>query len=427
MTASHPRHILIFEPDPRGHTQEWLEHLLRFACEERSDWRFTLAISPELADRLSQALTAQQKTRVIFAPLTACESRLCLHGTLAISGFARWWTMRRYLKKSRAEHGLFLCMDHLSLPLALGLRMGGPSLSGILFRPSTHYGSLNPKINGALKERIRDLRKRILYALMLRNPALAKVFSLDPYFVWVAAKTFVRGDKIEALGDPAFPLPEADENVRGKEVAKTRFLLFGSLTERKGILTLLQAVCEISSDTACKVEVIMAGMVEPAIRPAIETSMTAARRAQPALSLTLDDRRLTTDELAALVRRSDVILAPYQRFVGSSGVMLWAASAGKPIITQDYGLLGKLCRDYELGLAIDACDPGLLAAAIESMANDDRRDFNISGMKRLVAERTPHRFAATLFDGMMERKSPLSSVNPKPTQGSHTGHVSPLR
>src|SRR5204863_6629463 len=91
------------------------------------------------------------------------------------------------------------------------------------------------------------------------------------------------------------------------------------------------------------------------------------RQQRPELWLKLEDRRLSEGEIAALMARSDVVLAPYQRFVGSSGVLLWAAGAGRPVLSQGFGLVGHLIREHRLGLAVDTTDPAALAAGIRSM------------------------------------------------------------
>jgi hypothetical protein len=98
-----------------------------------------------------------------------------------------------------------------------------------------------------------------------------------------------------------------------------------------------------------------------------------------------------------------VVLAPYQRFVGSSGVLLWAAGAGKPVITQDYGLIGRLVRDHELGLSADVTDPKTLAHAITDMTTRGPRAFiNQSTARSFAAERTPHDFAVLVFASLKQ-------------------------
>jgi glycosyltransferase involved in cell wall biosynthesis len=413
-------HILFFEPDPHGHTREWIEHLCHFAENERPDWRITFAVAPELARNIPPGES------FAVAPLGPRASRLCLSASLPVSGFSRWWALRNHLKKSGADHGLVLCLDHLSLPLALGFGFGGASASGVLFRPSTHYRELDPSATPTLKERIRDLRKRILYGFMLRNRALRKVLSLDPYFPSHAMRAFARGDKVEPLADPAFPLA-AGQDAAGPPDGRKIFLLFGALAARKGVLVLLAALREIDTETARGIAVVIAGRVDPAIRAAVEDAVACLRRDQPTLHLTFENRRLPADELATLVRRCDVILAPYQRFVGSSGVLLWAANAGKPVITQSYGLVGKLCRENGLGLAVDTSEPRVLANAIETAAAGIAENFSIERMARFAGNRTPRHFAATLFDAARADTEPSHRGARTAASSPHTGHASSYR
>ncbi len=417
---SAPPHVLIFEPDPHGHTREWLAHLRYFAEQEHPGWRITFVVAPELAAELAPS------AHIDIVPLGASENRLCLHSFLPVSGFVRWWVMRRHLKRSGAGHGVFLSLDHLSLPFALGFRAGSKPISGILFRPSTHYRELDPGNAPNVRERIRDFRKRILYALMLRNGAVRKVLSLDLYFPAHAKHVFARGYKVEAIGDPAFPLAPPGAIARDTSNARTTFLLFGALAERKGILTLLAALREIAPGTAEKISVIIAGRIEPEIETLVQESADALRHAQPALHLALDNRHLPMDELSALIRRCDVVLAPYKRFVGSSGVLLWAANAGKPVITQSYGLLGKLCREHALGLCIDTCNPAALAAAIETAARNPSQHFDSARAATFAASRKPRCFAAALFDAISDTTS-SGAAESAAVFKSQTGHASPLR
>src|SRR5476649_2714301 len=178
------RKLLIFEPDAEGHSLEWLQHLVSFALSESVDSEIWLAVSESLRDALAHNLPGNAR-RVHLIALSAREQRLCAQRPLFIAAFARWRIMRRYLRVSGARHGFFLMLDLLSLPLALGLRASGAGLSGILFRPSVHYREIGP-YRPTLAERLRDARKALLYRLMLHNPALERVLSLDPFFATYA-------------------------------------------------------------------------------------------------------------------------------------------------------------------------------------------------------------------------------------------------
>jgi len=420
-------HMLIFEPDPRGHTFEWLNCLLRHAISETPRRRTTFVVAPHLAERLLSLRDVTIPPHIKIIALNMTECRYCLSEKLAISGFARWWLMQRYLKRASADHGFFLSLDHLSLPLALGLGGGRRrGLSGILFRPSTHYAALgsNAQSRG---EKLRDWRKRILYPLMLRNPALHRVLSLDPYFFEMQKKINKYNSKIEVIGDPAFPLsPETHQRYENAPLDRKFFLLFGALTERKGILTLYDALMHLPSDAANKCAIMIAGRIDPSIRGAIEIRMEALERFQANLWIEQRDRFIPDIELDALIRRSDVILAPYQRFVGSSGVMLRAASAGKPLLTQDYGLLGYLTRDYALGHTIDTTNSRQLAMTIASMTrNGSTKNFSPAGASSFLEKRTPQAFAKAVF------KSPIYEADPYKHRGkiftfsTRAGHTSP--
>ena len=392
--------LLVLEPDSNGHSREWLGHIIDQAAGRADLEILWLVLAPALCAALRDRIRPQDSGRIRLVSLTAAEERGCLHRRLAVSGFRRWWVMRRYLGRTGATVGYFLALDHLSLPFALGLGAMGRRVGGILFRPSVHYPGLGPG-RRKFRERLRDLRKSVLYRLMLLNRSLVVVLSLDPFFPDFAAESYRGGHKVMALPDPAF-MPSAGT---GKTLAgllpppgRKLFLLFGALSARKGLLCLLEALCFVPAATAAGIAVVIAGKVDPSMRAAVRRAMARLHKRQPQLWLHLEDRWLEEIEIAGLVRASDVVLAPYQRFVGSSGVLLWAAQAGVPVLTQDYGLIARLVRDHRLGLAADVTDPRILADAIARMAQGDiGACFDPEMAKAFAASRSPDSFAAMIL------------------------------
>jgi glycosyltransferase involved in cell wall biosynthesis len=395
-----PREILIFEPEAEGHTLEWLDAIVRLAATERADLCLWLVVAEGLCTPLARLLPADARDRIRIVALPANESRRCIGRPLARAGFWRWWTMRKYLRQTGAEHGLFLTIDLLSLPLALGLGAGGKGLSGVLFRPSVHYREIGP-YRPSLGDRVRDLQKSVLYPLMLRNPAVERVLTLDPFFP-VHARTYYRGgEKVAPLPEPCPPrmAPAVNDN-SGDFVPAGRvgFLLFGYLAERKGPLAVLDALLLLPPEITSRIAVLFAGKVDPPLRERLERRREALARERPDLWLRIDDRRLDRSELAALVRRSDVILAPYQKFVGSSGVLMWAAVNGRPVLAQDYGLVGRLTREHRLGVSVDSCDPAQVAYEIARMVQRGPATFiDLPAAARFVATQTPHHFASAVL------------------------------
>jgi len=390
------RKVLIFEPDIEGHSLEWLDHLVTFAAAGNGDTEVWVAAPEELCRSLAQVTSS----RVHFAPLTPLQRRLCTSRRLSLAALARWWTMRRHLEQSGVDQGFFLTLDLLSLPLALGLGVGGRKLSGILFRPSVHYGEIGP-YDPSWRERLRDMRKGLLYRLMLSNPAVDRVLSLDPFFPLHAHTHYRRGEKVQALPDPAHPSTAAVNGEDGGDFVPTGrvgFLLFGYLAERKGPLAVLEALALLPTEIARRTAVLFAGRVDPLLRDRLERQQQELAALQPDLWFRIDDRRLDRAELAALVRRSDVVLAPYQRFVGSSGVLLWAALNGRPVLAQDFGLVGRLTREHRLGISVDSSDPEQIANQIMRMVECGPQTFiDRPAAERFAAAQTPHRFASAVL------------------------------
>lgn len=400
----HRRDLLVLEPDGDGHAEEWLQHLLLHLGKQSEVERIWLAVPPDLHDRLTDQLPVHLRHRIGLLALTPAELRMCTHRRLVISGMARWWVMRRYLTRTGAEIGYFLSLDHLSLPLGLGLGAGRRRLSGILFRPSVHYHALGD-YRPDFGEKLRDWRKATLYRGMLRNPAVESVLTLDPFFADYAVVHYPQGDKVSVVSDPAFPIAgvAANDDLLPVAVPQDRImlLLFGALTERKGVLNLLDSMKMISPAVAARIAVVIAGKVASEIRRDLSLRQARLRREQPDLWLHVEDRWLNSPEITALVRRCDIVLAPYQRFVGSSGVLLWAARAGKPLLTQDYGLLGRLVRDHHLGLTVDATDPRKLADGISDMVRrGPLRFIDTASAADFVSHHTPEMFATQIFSSL---------------------------
>ncbi len=110
----------------------------------------------------------------------------------------------------------------------------------------------------------------------------------------------------------------------------------------------------------------------------------------------LENRYATDAELAREIVDASVVLAPYQNHRGSSGVLLWAAAAGRPVITQDSGLMGWLVARHRLGEAVDTRDRTALAAAMSRSPG-----WSPEGASGFLRAHTPGAFARTVLDGML--------------------------
>lgn len=412
--SSSPLHILVFEPGIEGHYSDYIRYLVQHVHSQNVPIKLTFLVHPDFKARFWDAIKSECEEShecVDLIPFGPREHTLCWHkySPQWIRSLSQWFTMMKYLRRTGAVHGHFLYIDTLQLVSALKLRTPkGRTLSGILFRPTVHYEQLWQTPTD-FRQRIRNYRKTALYKGMLKHPALTAIFSLDPYFAEYASKSFKQGEKIHALPEPG-PFPQDLETYRPSDTVdcaipedRTCFLLFGSLAPRKGIYQVLEALRMLDSKIARKTAVVFAGkLYDDEIRTEFQERLGQLTSESPELWTYLEDRHINASEITDLLIRCDVVLAPYQNHIGSSNVLLWAAGAQKPVITQEYGLIGALARDYKLGLVVDPTQPPAIADAIQACVEGDVTDFgDTKSMKELAEFRTPEQYAKTIFDGIL--------------------------
>jgi glycosyltransferase involved in cell wall biosynthesis len=140
---------------------------------------------------------------------------------------------------------------------------------------------------------------------------------------------------------------------------RTICLFFGELRENKGPDVLLKAIKSLPPE----VLVVFAG--SPA---GVFADFDFARKAtQERLDgrVRFDLGRVPDEIVPDYFGAADAIVLPYRRsFLATSGILQWAAAAGKPVIATDVGEIGDLIKTYGLGLVIEPEDPRRLAEAI---------------------------------------------------------------
>lgn len=399
----------MFEPEAHGHQHEYFSFVLDALERLQYPPEVHLLISSPLAERGLDWESAKGKwPRSIVGVdlLSEDERRASITGGPWRQGGVRWRILTAAAQHLPDSRWLAMSLDVLQLPLALGRRLPGKSvISGILFRPSIHYAS--PP--GSPSERLRKHGTGLMQRFMLLNPVLEAVFSVDPQFREFALR-WSNGAKIHYLPDPVPPQPRAGPPgfLNGRGDGRIRFLLFGALARRKGVLQLLSALRFLSSHEASRTTVVLAGRVEPALAKEVLLLREQASAVLPTLELVVEDRYLEEEELAGAIHWCDVVLAPYQRFVGSSGVLVRAAAAGKPVISQDYGLVGTLVRKYRLGETVETHQPEQIAGAIKAYVAGTGRMPDRSAAVAFTSGRTPADFGNALVSALYDSSGTMS-------------------
>jgi len=402
--------VLFFEPEHLGHQPAYVRAIAEWLDRERPPLDAVFSVSDALVARLrdEDGLELGRIARLRMPP--TAELHDCNRGPIHRRAMARWRLINREMYATGASHAHALFLDPLQLPLALGRTAGADrGISGILFRPSVHEVYVESTGRG-WRERARDRIKLASYARMFRNPTLKAVLSLDPLFPDYAHRHFAGGSKVRGVPDPIVEAPSpgaaiAAASTVARDDARCCFLLFGALSERKGVKVVLQALESMSTEQRARIRLLLAGRLDDDCRAAVAATRTRLTQSGGnAGELEVLDRFLPTDELAALVQRSDVVMAPYQRHVGSSGALVWAARHGRPVLAQQYGLVGALVRRHGLGVAVDSSDAGRVADAMLRLSCPDARAaaYRKEGQAEFLAGRSSDEFASKVCGTVLE-------------------------
>lgn len=377
--------LTYFEPLEDGHCTFWARMVLLAAVQDARVSRLRLVTSQNMAKRLSDVVVSTGLELKFLSELQLAPLR---QHRLAARGFAQWSTARKCLMETGGQ--LFLpFFDHAAFGAAADRRAVTGQISGIIFRPPNAYN--HPS---SLRHRVDSARRWLTY--MSTRRAVRQLFTLDE----VAAQAAVSRATglLTYLPDPAPDLSLLHERVReprtdGRQV----FLLFGALGRRKGIFMVLEALSHMRAERRAAMAFRFVGRVLPQDRQAFIERFEVAHNAYPEMVFEWRDNFVSDAALAQEIVNCDVLLAPYQDHVGSSGVMFWATAAGKPLIGQRTGLIGYQLEHYDLGFTVDTTDPLALSRALDTVGAKVGKPRNYA----FLQAHSPAAFTGTILDGLL--------------------------
>jgi len=334
MVPSLKPHILIFEPGLEGHHLSWL----RYITGDFVATGFTVTVAvdgrPGAMERVRECLSGIVESKSIISIFDASGRprggsmtealAACLHESGADEAFLN-------NLDEIASHSLRCAALGIYPPEGLRGR-----LSGVYFRPRFLADPAWP-LGNALKG--------YGFGKLCRERWFKRIYFMDEGLVAAAQRSF-SGPSFHFLPDPwdgTFTQDRTEaRNLLG--IGKDRFVLlnYGIGDRRKGLHLVVRAMEAIPGDSG--IFLICAGRMSRDRRLAA----AMARLVEQGRALVLD-RYVSDREERLCFCASDVVILPYLKHFGSSGVLSLAAAAGKMVIASDAGLVGRRVREHELG------------------------------------------------------------------------------
>jgi glycosyltransferase involved in cell wall biosynthesis len=248
---------------------------------------------------------------------------------------------------------------------------------GLLMRDN----GLRPPPRPSIKERIRAWGDRLILDRALKSGMIRKLAFYDHRCADRARARYgeVCGRGIDPIEiQPCDPVA-AREKI-GAPCDAWVALMFGVISARKGVVETLEILAEARTDLR-RLLIVLAGPVEKSLRNALEAAVEKARRKFRVL---WRDEFIPEPEMPFYFAAADCVICAYQRFNASSGILLQAASHGKPAIVSREGVMQDAIEEFHFGEAVDLAQPKTLVDAVERLMNateTEREGWSAGGRK----------------------------------------------
>ena len=395
--------VALFEPAVSGHRIEFLEHLCNYWIDKRPFPALALIVGHDFRTRYEDSFGPIERLTSagirIFCVADSEEEALRSGGQIRSSFFALQLA-RRYTIAANAD--LCVGMDFDSLLPALLTSPRLPfKLAGLYFRPPFNYRDLRAR--SFRTDIIRWLQAKVV-SRILRRPDVGPVFTLDDGPIRdCRLSNGISG--LKYAPDPVeLKLPTTAELSQLRQTLKIDgyrkvALLFGSIESRKGLASILNAVRLLSAESASQLLLLIAGRF---VRNRQTTTPSEVRRIcqSKSVEVRVVDEFVPRTEIPAYFAISDFVLTLYPLHIGSSGVLLRACAARKPVLASDFGWIGRIVAEYGLGITVSAQDPAAISDGLARMLRCCQNHFDIDRGQDLVNSHTPAAFSESLWRGI---------------------------
>jgi glycosyltransferase involved in cell wall biosynthesis len=387
------KNILLFDTDLRGHHADYISSLIDYQ-QRNPNYQLTVVTDERLITVFEKRYSTHAN-KLTFVGISESEITNLHQQNIFKRSYNEWQLFCRFAKEYQATQGLLMYFDVFQIGLLFGSPPPCP-VSGIYFRPDFHYKTTDWKSN------LNALRKKWMLRRILDKPFLNTVFSLDKSAVTVI-KSISKKTTILPISDPvrSYEVSVSEVNSLQNELGlnqnKKTLLLFGFLDDRKGIEKVISALELMDSTDLKQVQLVLVGVIATDYQEKIEHLIRELPNSIIVKTAFEEVKGAKTQQYFEL---SDYVLALYQQHVGMSQIVIRAAISRKPLISSDYGLVGKLVSEKALGITVDSANPEEIAKAFTEVLKNGI-SVNEMSMEALANENSETAFASTIFGKLL--------------------------
>ncbi|WP_233222605.1 glycosyltransferase [Chroococcidiopsis sp. CCALA 051] len=403
------RNLMLFDLSIFGHHAAYIKYLIQYWGDRQLADRLDVVVSPMFLEKHAEVvgLVAEyNQNNIQIVAISAAEDAALKSRNSKLKrawrNFQEWQILCRYAKSLNASECLIMYLDTCQIPLALGFK-SPCKLSGIYFKPTFHYSDFSSYVPYR-KSFLQQHWEKTVIARMLKHPQLKTLFCLDPFVIKHLDRLNSHVAAVH-LPDPVQVDRHVSEIIQ-PDLLKTKlsinanrqiFLLFGSFeAERKGVYQTLEAISQLPSNLSAQICLLIVGNAYPPEQAAIQSQIERVQQSHPVQILTRFEY-ISEDTVQAYFQLADVVLAPYQRHIGMSGILLLAAAVQKPVLSSNYGLMGEMVKRYRLGLGVDSAIPSEIAQGLTRFLTDATSLGDRNSMKQFAEQNTAEEYAKVIF------------------------------
>ncbi|MBA2563241.1 MAG: glycosyltransferase [Chitinophagaceae bacterium] len=384
---------VIYESGFTGHRSEYIAHLMRFInSQPELHGKFVFVLNEQIRELIGELSTSP----------SYCIKFLKLnkeHKNSITRSFWEWQLIAEVIKKQKSIYEIiFMEIDpYLALLCTNRFKKFDLSVKGILFQPYIHFKEVKERDFSIFKQFLKNYIFQKLSILL--NSNIKKLFVLnDKRTVDIMNKRIKH--VFFNLPDPIVnDIKNVDSNIL-KNVAdkyaiknfKKNLLLFGSIDYRKNLINIINSIKLLPIEVKKDVHLIVAGKFSTEVR---EKYLKHIDTNKDEISIAYNDSFVNGAEREPLFQSCDLVLMPYINFYSASSVLGHAISHNKNVIVSKKGLIGRIVKEHNLGIAVDPLNAEEIKEAISKLLSD-AKEFRYD-CSMLIEEYSPHSFSKAIL------------------------------